>query len=212
MNDLKKNNLNNIVKPFFDVKFFIIIFTIILFGLLILSSASIEISSQKFNEPFYYLYKQLGNLVFSIFICLFFIYMSTESLKRNYKLFFYFFLFLLFLVIIPDFGKTAGGSTRWLSFFGRDIQPSEFYKLFYIIWLCKYLDNNRYRIKKIEVFTIPFMWLSVSSILLMMQPDFGSTVIIFYMTLIMLFIAKARFIYLTLVSIVGFVGSYLIIS
>ena len=39
----------------------------------------------------------------------------------------------------------------------------------------------------------------------MMQPDFGSTVIIFYMTLIMLFIAKARFIYLTLVSIVGFV-------
>ena len=50
MNSLKKDNLNNIVKPFFDVKFFFIIITIILFGLLILSSASIEISSQKFNE------------------------------------------------------------------------------------------------------------------------------------------------------------------
>ena len=58
--------------------------------------------------------------------------MSSERLKKNYKVFYYFFLFLLFLVIIPDLGKTSGGSTRWLSFFGRDIQPSEFYKLFYM--------------------------------------------------------------------------------
>jgi len=211
MNSLKKDNLNNLVKPFFDVKFFFIIITIILFGLLILSSASIEISSQKFNEPFYYLFRQIGNLIFSILICSCFIFISSESLKKNYKVFFYFFLFLLFLVIIPDLGKTSGGSTRWLSFFGRDIQPSEFYKLFYIVWLCAYLDNNSFRIKKLEVFIIPFIWLFISSILLMMQPDFGSTVIIFYMTLIMLFIAKARFIYLTLVSIVGFVAAYLIV-
>ena len=147
MNSLKKDNLNNIVKPFFDVKFFFIIITIILFGLLILSSASIEISSQKFNEPFYYLFRQIGNLIFSIIICSCFIFISSERLKKNYKVFFYFFLFLLFLVIIPDLGKTSGGSTRWLSFFGRDIQPSEFYKLFYIVWLCAYLDNNSFRIK-----------------------------------------------------------------
>ena len=80
-----------------------------------------------------------------------------------------------------------------------------------MVWLCAYLDNNSFRIKKLEVFIIPFIWLFISSILLMMQPDFGSTVIIFYMTLIMLFIAKARFIYLTLVSIVGFVAAYLIV-
>ena len=211
MNNSKKNNLNNIIKPFFDVNLFFIIVIIILFGLLILSSASIEISYQKFSEPFYYLYKQIGNLIFSIFICSFFIYLSSYKLKKNYKLFFYFFLFLLCLVLIPDIGKTAGGSTRWLSFFGRDIQPAEFYKLFYIIWLCAYLDNNRDRIKKAEVFIVPFLWLFISSILLMMQPDFGSTVTIFYMTLIMLFIAKARFIYLTLVSALGLLGAYLIV-
>ena len=48
-----KNKLINIIKPFFDLNFFFIVIAIILFVLLILSSASIELSSKQFNgDPF----------------------------------------------------------------------------------------------------------------------------------------------------------------
>jgi cell division protein FtsW len=205
----QKNDLNNIIKPFFDLNFFFIIITIILFGLLILTSASIELSSQNYDGyAFHYLFYQLGFLLFSIFVCSFFLYLSSENLKKNYKVFFYFFLFLLILGAIA--GKTAGGSTRWLSFYGYTIQPSEFFKLFYIVWLCAYLDYNKNNIRRIEFFIIPILWFTVGAILLLLQPDFGSTAVLFFMTVLMLFIAKAKYIHLILSGIIGSLASVLV--
>jgi len=78
MQTRNKNDLINIIKPFFDLNFFFIVIAIILFGLLILSSASIELSSKQFNgDPFYYLFRQVNYLLFSLFVCSFFLYIST---------------------------------------------------------------------------------------------------------------------------------------
>ena len=81
-----KDNLSNIIKPFFDISFLFLMVTIILFGLLILTTASIDLSYKNYNEPFYYTLKQLIHLLISIFICYFFIHLSTENLKINYKM------------------------------------------------------------------------------------------------------------------------------
>ena len=212
MNNKRNNNLSNIIKPFFDLNLFFIILTIILFGLITLSTASIELSTQEHNYPFHFLFRQVCYLLFSIFVCSFFIYLSTYNIKKNYKVFFYFFITLLIIVVIPNIGNTVGGSTRWLSFYGFNLQPSEFYKLFYIVWLCAFLDFNSKNIKKLEIFVIPFFWFFISAVLLMLQPDFGSTVILFFMTLIMLFLANARFIYLVTVAFFGFIGGIIIIA
>ena len=68
-----KNELINIIKPFFDLNFFFTVVAIILFGLLILSSASIELSSKQFNgDSFHYLFRQVIYLFFSLFMCSFF--------------------------------------------------------------------------------------------------------------------------------------------
>ena len=139
--------------------------TIIFFGLLALTSASIEFSAKEFEgASFYLLFRQLAYLVFSIFVCAIFININSESLKKNHKVFFLFFLFLLLLVYLV--GTTVGGSTRWLRFGFLNIQPSEFYKLFYIVWLCVYIDINKKRIRDIKIFFIPFIWFSIGAILL----------------------------------------------
>ena len=205
----QKNDLNNIIKPFLDLNFFFIIIIIIFFGLLILATASIELSSQNYNgEPFHYLFRQLIYLLFSIFVCSLFLYLSSENLKKNYKVFFYFFLFLLILGAIA--GKTAGGSTRWLSFSGYNIQPSEFFKLFYIVWLCAYLDYNKNNIRRIEFFIVPVLWFTVGAIFLILQPDYGSTAVLFFMTILMLFIAKAKYIHLISTGIIGSLASVIV--
>ena len=211
MNNEKKNNLNNIIKPFFDLNFFFLIITIILFGLLILTSASIDISSRNYNHPFYLTFRQIGHLLFSILVCYFFLYLSSENLRKYNKLFFLFFLFFLILVIIPGLGKTVNYSTRWLSYGGLNLQPSEFFKLFYIIWLCAYLDTNKKNIHKVKIFMIPVVVFSMSSLLLLLQPDFGSTVIIFLITFIMLYIARAKIIHLFTLLLFGLLNASILV-
>ena len=211
MKNDKKNSLNNIIKQFFDLNFFFLIITIILFGLLILTSASIDISSRNYNHPFYYTFRQIGHLLFSILVCYFFLYLSSENLRKYNKLFFLFFLFFLVLVIIPGLGKTVNYSTRWLSYGGLNLQPSEFFKLFYIIWLCAYLDTNKKNIHKVKIFMIPVVVFSTSSLLLLLQPDFGSTVIIFLITFIMLYIARAKIIHLFTLLLFGLLNASILV-
>ena len=211
MKNDKKNSLNNIIKPFFDLNFFFLIITIILFGLLILTSASIDISSRNYNQPFYFTFRQIGHLLFSILVCYFFLQLGSEDLRKYNKLFFLFFLFSLIVVIIPGLGKTVNYSTRWLSYGGFNIQPSEFFKLFYIVWLCAYLDTYKKNICRVKFFMIPVVVFSVSSLLLLLQPDFGSTVIIFLITFIMLYVARAKIIHLFTLLLFGTLSATILI-
>ena len=191
-----KKNLNSIIKPFFDINFFFLVITLILFGLVILTSASIELSYENFGKPFHYTIRQIGYLIFSIFICSFFIYINSYNLKKYSILFFLFFSFLLAIVLLPGIGKDVYGSQRWLSYAGFNIQPSEFFKLFYIIWLCAYLDFKDNKLIKINNFIKPIFVFLLGAILLILEPDFGSTVILFAMTLSILFIAGAKFLHI----------------
>ena len=207
----KSNNLNNIIKPFFDLKLLFLVVSIILFGLLVLTTASIELSSKNFQQPFYYLFRQIAHLLFSVLVCSIFLYLSSENLKKFSKLFYLMSFLLLCLVLIPGLGHTANGSTRWLSYEGFNIQPSEFFKLFYIIWLCAYLDNNKKNIGNFNIFVFPFIVLTFSVVVLIRQPDFGSIVILFIMTLLILFFTKARYIHIFSIGSIGSVGATLLI-
>ena len=206
MQKKNKNDLSNSIKPFFDLNLFFLVLTIMLFGLLTLFSASIEIA----EGPFFYLTKQLGWLLVSIILCSVFVNISSENLKKNYKVLLFFFLSLLIMVEL--FGKTVGGSTRWLSIGSLGFQPSEFFKLFFIVWLCAFLDINKKNIKDIKIFITPFFWLSIGALFLIKQPDFGSTFILFSMTMLMLFIAKAKYSHLLFVGLTGLMSSILIIT
>ena len=211
MENKDKNSLSNIIKPFFDLNFFFLIIVILLFGLLILTSASIDLSSKNYNHPFYFTFKQISHLLISLFVSYIFLYLSSESLRKYNKLFFIFFLFLLILVIIPGVGKTVNNSTRWLSFGGFNAQPSEFFKLFYIIWLCAYLDAKKKQIHKVTIFLVPLILCSLSCFFLLLQPDFGSTFILFIITFIMLYLAKAKIVHLFTMLLYGGFGATILI-
>ena len=168
-----KKNLYSLIKPFFDINFFFLVITLILFGLVILTSASIELSYAEYGKAFHYTLRQIGYLIFSIFICSFFIYINSYNLKKYSILFLLFFLILLALVLVPEIGMNANGSQRWISYAGFTIQPSEFFKLFYIIWLCAYLDFKDNKLIKINNFIKPIFVFLLGAILLMLEPDFG---------------------------------------
>jgi len=120
----------------------------------------------------------------------------------------------MFLVFVPHIGLSAGGSRRWLNFRAFSIEPSEFLKIVFIIYLANFLerkkdilDNNRYSL----IFISPLIFMGFLDILLLKEPDFGTVSILFLITIIMLFSGGVSLLYLILTVILGGIGSYFLI-
>ncbi len=91
-----------------------------------------------------------------------------------------FFLSLLFLIIVPFIGTESYGATRWIRIAGISLQPSEFIKFTLILALAKYFhsitDESMNFIRK---FILPLIIILVPAIIVAVQPDLGTAIIIF---------------------------------
>src|SRR5699024_8959876 len=94
------------------------------------------------------------------------------------------------------------------------IQPAEFMKLGLILFLAAYFTNkHRYMSTFIHGFFIPMFLVIIYFGLIMVQPDFGTGVVLVATCVLMMFIAGARIIYFVYLGIIGLLGfAYLIIS
>lgn len=193
-----------------DYVLFIAVIMLILFGLIMIYSASSIWAEYKFNDSFKYV-KQQGLFIIIGIILMFTI--SKIDYHWYYKktnLILAVCLFLLVLVLIPGIGTVRNGSQSWFGIGSFGIQPSEFAKLGLIIFTAKYLSNNNKFLKDIRKGVIPILLVLFTVFgLIMLQPDFGTGMIIVVSILAMLFIAGVNikfFIGLGLLGIVGIVG------
>ena len=193
-----------------DYVLFIAVIILILFGLVMIYSASSIWAEYKFNDSFKYVKQQGLFIIIGIFLMLM---VSKIDYKLYYKktnLILMICLFLLVLVLIPGIGTVRNGSQSWFGIGSFGIQPSEFAKLGLIIFTAKYLSNNNKFLKDIRKGVIPILLvLFIIFGLIMLQPDFGTGMIIIVSILAMLFIAGVNikfFIGLGLIGVVGIIG------
>jgi cell division protein FtsW len=96
---------------------------------------------------------------------------------------------------VPGIGKTVNGSTRWLPLGLINLQVSELVKLFLIIYVAGYLVRHGDAVRNsLWGFLKPMLMVGLAGLLLLLEPDFGATVVIVGTVLIMTFLAGARFI------------------
>ena len=116
------------------------------------------------------------------------------------------------LVLIPGLGIVRGGSRSWFGIGSLGIQPSEFAKLGIIIFTSKYLSNNK--IKDIKTSVLPILSIVLLIFgLIMLQPDFGTGMIIVVTIIVLLFISGVKmkfFIKLGFLGLLGIIGLILI--
>ena len=164
---------------------------LVLFGLLMLMSASSVISYQKFASSSYLFWHQIllgfipGIIIF--WIC------SKIDFKLWKKFAFFMLIFsilLLLAVFIPGLGASFGKARSWISIFGFSIQPSEIVKLTFLIYLASWLDSRGAdRVRDLHHGLIPFLiLLGLVSTLMLLQPDMGTLIIIFVISLISFYI------------------------
>lgn len=194
---------HNITMPFpaqlrtslrIDPVLFGIALSLLLGGLVILASASISISDNTANDPFYYVGRQAVAALIGIvtaFCCLF---IPMRLWSNLGPLLLLFGIALLLVVLLPGVGYTVNGSTRWIRFAGINLQVSDPARLCLLIYIAGYLVRHNQALReKFTGFLWPMVVLSVACALLLAEPDFGAATVLLATTLAMLFVAGARF-------------------
>lgn len=160
-------------------------------GIVMLGSASLWVAERQYGDAYHYLYRQL---VFLSLGCLLALGMYQIRLSFWQSLgvrLLPIVLLLLVLVLIPGVGTEVNGSRRWLSLGPISVQVSEMVKLIMILYLAGYLVRHGKKLAtspSYQPLAIPLVILGLIGGLLILEPDFGSTVIVITVGLAMLFL------------------------
>ena len=124
------------------------VFLLCLFGIVMISSASIVISQERFNNNFYYVTHQLISLAVGLVGLIIAYFIDYRFWKKIALILFLISLILLLAVFIPGIGKSFGGAHRWLGLGNFLFQPSELVKLTFIIYLASWLQARGEQIRE----------------------------------------------------------------
>ncbi len=162
-------------------------------GLVMVLSSSLVVGERLANNPMYFFNKQVFVLLVGLVVMFAVFQIPLQKLQDLGFPILFLCLFLLVVVLIPGIGKEVNGSRRWINLGITAIQVSEFVKLFFAIYLAGYLVRRRQEVtEKFIGFLKPFILIFFLGGLLLLQPDFGSVVVLVSMSLAMLWVARAK--------------------
>ncbi|MEZ5536973.1 MAG: putative lipid II flippase FtsW [Thiolinea sp.] len=181
---------------YFDRDLLLALAALLGIGVVMLASASLWVADRQYGDAFYYLNRQLLFVGLGVVLALLVYQIRLNFWQSLGVKLLPLFLLLLVLVLIPGVGTEVNGARRWLSFGVVSIQVSEVVKLIMILYLAGYLvrhGKNLSNSPSYKPLIIPLLVLGVAGGLLLLEPDFGSTVIMITVGLAMLFLGGVPF-------------------
>ncbi len=181
----------------FDLVLFFSVFLLACLGLTEIYSISIgRNQSDLINFK-----KQFIFIIIGIIISFIFLFINYKTWK-DFSWYLYIFAIIL-LISVLFFGSTIKGTTGWFKLGYFNIQPVEFVKIILIIFLAKFFESQKQNIKELRVFVISGVQTFILFLLVMLQPDFGSAMILFSIWIIMIFVAGVKKRYFFIIAILG---------
>lgn len=158
-------------------------------GLVMIASASVSIADRQTGAPLQYFARQAAYAVVGLVAAWGAAHVALRAWRRASGLLLIVGLVLLTLVLVPGIGREVNGSMRWLDLGLVNVQPSELMKLFMILYLSGYLVRRGEEVRnQLWGFLKPVGVLAVIALLLLAEPDYGTTVVLFATALGMLFL------------------------
>ena len=190
-----------------DLITFFIFFSLSFLGLLSVATASLAFSDSISGDPLNFFTKQLFHFVLGLFIMFFVITIPMAFWEKTDRWLLSLGLFFLLLVFVPGIGTEVNGANRWIRVSGFSLQPSEIMKFITIIYTSGYCVR---RLRDIQSHWFAFFKPSVLVIivvsLILLQPDLGTSTVIFGTVLGILFVAGVQMRQFLLVIGIGFLG------
>ena len=170
------------------------------------------ITMKSFTEVTPFFSHQLIWIGISFAVFFFLSYIDFRFLKRTDVLVTIFGIFSFLLILLFIFGHTSNGAQSWFSFGGFSFQPSDMMKLVVILMLAKYFSRRHVEIDNFKHILISGLYAFIPFLLVFLQPDFGSAIIIFFIWIGMTLvsgISRKFFLIVVSVGVVAFVCLWL---
>ena len=188
-----------------DNLFVVSVALLLMGGMVMMTSASMPVADLKFDDPFHYFYKQGFAACLGLIVGFLFFLIPTNFWEKLGILTALIAIGLLALVYIPGMGLEANGAIRWVDIGPlptiQVIDPARFFLIIYIAGYCfrqqKQVEMTFLSLIKLMIFILP------ACILLLLQPDFGSTVVLLAIVASLFFVAgfKFRYFFVLLLSL-----------
>jgi len=186
---------------------------LIILGILILSSVSAALSQERFGYPYYYLAHQLiYGLIPGLILAFFTLRIPLTFFKKIAFPLFLINLLILGLIFIPQIGIRLGGASRWISLGPISLQPAEFLKITFLLylaaWLSSWSDSTQLKTKRRSnmPLVVFFVLLAILGALLILQPNIGTLSVIFIVSSLVYFGSGTPVWHSILIVLIGISG------
>ena len=194
--------------------FLISLFALLSFiGLLVLTTASVHFSDSLYGNPTHILNKQLFHLFLGFFLLITVFLIPLTFWEQFDRWLLALGILLLILVFIPGVGVEVNGANRWIRIFGFSLQPSEIMKFLIILYISAYCVRRSDEVRRdLLSFVRPSVLLVSIISLILIQPDLGTSAVIFASALGVLFVAGVPNRQFFVVFLIGLLGIALLIA
>ena len=203
--------LKNII-DFFDNRgldslFLACVTSLIIIGLVMVTSSTVDFAAAKFSNPLFFFKKQLIFIILGLLILYIITHIKTSFYYDYGQYFLLLSLIISLLVHIPGLGVTINGATRWINLGFFTLQVSEVSRLFFFIWLSGYITRNDFNKDYLKIFLI----LSILMLVIVLQRDFGSMILLFTAFVIFSFLSHVKLMHLLKIILFAIIPILLLI-
>ena len=183
-----KNIINFFDNRGLDSLFLSCVTSLIIIGLVMVTSSTVDFAANKFSNPLFFFKKQLIFIILGLLILYIITHIKTKFYYDYGKYFLLLSLIISLLVHIPGLGVTINGATRWINLGFFTLQVSEVSRLFFFIWLSGYISRNDFNKNYLKI----FLFLSILMLAIVSQRDFGSMILLFVAFIIFSFLSHVQ--------------------
>ena len=190
-----------------DSLFLACVTSLIIIGLVMVTSSTVDFAATKFSNPLFFFKKQLIFIILGILILYVITHIKTDFYYDYGQYFLLLSLIISLLVHIPGLGVTINGATRWIDLGFFTLQVSEVSRLFFFIWLSGYITRNDFNKDYLKI----FLFLSILMFAIVLQRDFGSMILLFVAFIIFSFLSHVKLMHLLKIIVYAIIPILLLI-
>lgn len=190
-----------IFKPFgFDKVLALLTLILLAVGFLMVFSSSAVLAQEKYHQSLYFLIQQVIGAAAGLAVVVFL--MSVRRpLYQNAQFIYGLLLLSLVLLALCFIMPAVARTNRWVQLFGIRFQPSELAKISLVLFLAFYLEQKRDRLHEWRALIFPLFIVSLFTLLILKEPDFGTALLIFFICVLMLYLGGIKLRYLAILGV-----------
>lgn len=191
---------------------FIVTTILICIGIIMIYSTSSIYAWERYKDVFFFLKRHISFVFIGALLTFMIMGIDYRKLKKYARPMLLISIFLLVLVLIPGLGREVSGARRWFRFKFISFQPSEFTNIAMVIYIADFIARKENLIRSFWRGFLPAISaLGLTLLLILVQPDLGTTMALAIVVVIMLFVAGVRLSYLLSVVLVSLPFLYILI-